>query len=123
MFGMLSVLAELQRELIATNTRKGWLPPVPAAAPAGAGPASRESRPPWLSGLYDAREKTVQQIADLFGSPAPPYTATSPERRRGTSRPVVGDEKLRCLRQVGPGRPPGRGAANGAAACPAGTTE
>jgi len=35
MFGMLSVLAELQRELIVANTATGWPPPGPGAGAAG----------------------------------------------------------------------------------------
>lgn len=54
MFGMLSVLAELQRELIVANTRDGL-----AAARARNG-----GRRPKLTG-----ERTVQQIADIFGVP------------------------------------------------------
>lgn len=69
MFGMLSVLAELQRELIVVNTMDGL-----ASARARGQVGGRRSR---LSAeqaalaqeLYDARVKTVQQIADLFGVP------------------------------------------------------
>jgi DNA invertase Pin-like site-specific DNA recombinase len=69
MFGMLSVLAELQRELIVANTRDGL-----AAARAR---GRLGGRPPRLSAhqvelaqqMYDAGDKTVQQIADIFGVP------------------------------------------------------
>ena len=69
MFGMLSVLAELQRELIVANTRDGL------AAARARGRAG--GRPPRLTAeqvalaqeLYDAGERTVQQIADLLGVP------------------------------------------------------
>lgn len=67
MFGMLSVLAELQRELLVANTRDGL-----AAARAR---GRTGGRPPKLSAeqvqhaqrLYDAGEHTVAQIADLLG--------------------------------------------------------
>ena len=69
MFGMLSVLAELQRELIVANTRDGL-----AAARAR---GRRGGRPPKLSPdqaalaqrLYDAGEHTVAQIAAMLGVP------------------------------------------------------
>ncbi len=67
MFGMLSVLAEFQRELISANTRDGL-----AAARAR---GRRGGRPPALSptqaaharGLYDAGQHTVAEIAGLLG--------------------------------------------------------
>jgi len=69
MFGMLSVLAELQRELIVANTRDGL-----AAARAR---GRRGGRPPRLTPdqvalaqrLYDAGEHTVAQIAGMFTVP------------------------------------------------------
>ncbi len=69
MFGMLSVLAELQRELIVANTRDGL-----AAARAR---GRRGGRPAKLSPdqvalaqrLYDAGEHTVAQIAAMFTVP------------------------------------------------------
>jgi len=69
MFGMLSVLAELQRELIVANTRDGL-----AAARAR---GRRGGRPPKLTPdqvalaqrLYDAGEHTVAQIAGMLTVP------------------------------------------------------
>ncbi|GAA5200717.1 hypothetical protein GCM10023346_43450 [Arthrobacter gyeryongensis] len=69
MFGMLAVLAELQRELIIGNTRDGL-----AAARA---PGKSEGRRPKLTPdqanhaeqLYDAGSHTVQRIADLLQVP------------------------------------------------------
>ncbi|MFC8529245.1 recombinase family protein [Nocardia sp. NPDC057227] len=68
MFGMLSVLAEFQRELIVANTHDGL-----AAARAR---GRRGGRPPKLSAdqaalaqrLYDEGNHTVQQIADIVGA-------------------------------------------------------
>jgi hypothetical protein len=45
MFGMLSVLAELQRELIVANTNDASRPRGPEAPSAGAGPSSPRTRP------------------------------------------------------------------------------
>ncbi len=69
MFGMLSVLAELQRELIVANTRDG----LSAARVRG----RRGGRPPRLTPdqvalaqrLYDAGEHTVAQIAGMLDVP------------------------------------------------------
>jgi len=69
LFGMLSVLAELQRELIVVNTMDG----LAAARARGRIGGRRAKLTPDQAALaqqlYDAREKTVQQIADIFGVP------------------------------------------------------
>jgi DNA invertase Pin-like site-specific DNA recombinase len=65
MFGMLSVLAELQRELIVANTMDG----LASARAGGRRPRLSEGQAALAQELYDARVKTVQQIADLFGVP------------------------------------------------------
>lgn len=69
MFGMLSVLAEFQRELIAANTRDGL-----AAARARGRKGGRPSKlsPDQIAlaqRLYDAGENTVAQIADMLKVP------------------------------------------------------
>jgi len=69
MFGMLSVLAELQRELIVSNTNDGL-----ASARARGRVGGRRARltpdqAALAQKLYDEREKTVQQIADIFNVP------------------------------------------------------
>ncbi|MGW6694800.1 recombinase family protein [Rhodococcus sp. NPDC054953] len=115
MFGMLSVLAELQRELIVANTRDGL-----AAARAR---GRKGGRPPKLTAeqiehaqrLYDAGEHTVAHIAGLLGvnrttlyghltktDSAPPDTETptattpaepeSPVRRATRACPTCGHE-------------------------------
>lgn len=69
MFGMFAVFAELQRDLIASNTCDGL-----EAARARGRKGGRKSK---LSAAqitdaqqkYDSREWTVQQIADLYGVP------------------------------------------------------
>ncbi|ABG94969.1 possible resolvase, N-terminal [Rhodococcus jostii RHA1] len=69
MFGMLSVLAEFQRELIVANTRDGL-----AAARARGRKGGRPSKlsPDQIElaqRLYDAKEHTVAQIADMLKVP------------------------------------------------------
>ncbi|MFE7212451.1 recombinase family protein [Streptomyces sp. NPDC057611] len=65
MFGMLSVLAELQRELIVANTNDG----LASARARGRRPKLTADQAELAQRLYDAREKTVQQIADMFNVP------------------------------------------------------
>lgn len=69
MFGMLSVLAELQRELIVANTRDGLAAARARGRVGGRRPKLSAAQAELAQQLYDAREKTVQQIADLFGVP------------------------------------------------------
>lgn len=69
MFGMLSVLAEFQRELTVANTRDG-LAAARARGRSGGRPRRLTTQQAALAQeLYDARERTVQEIADLFGVP------------------------------------------------------
>ena len=99
MFGMLSVLAELQRELIVANTRDGL-----ATARAR---GRKGGRPSKLSGdqivlaqqLYDAGEKTVVQIAEMLSVPRTTVyghldkrsQATRAQTRSGKERTAVTD--------------------------------
>ena len=69
MFGMLSVLAELQRELIVANTRDGLAAARARGRNGGRRPKLDAEQVALAQQLYDAGEKTVQQIADLFGVP------------------------------------------------------
>jgi DNA invertase Pin-like site-specific DNA recombinase len=69
MFGMLSVLAELQRELIVANTNDGLASARARGRVGGRRPKLTADQAALAQQLYDAREKTVQQIADLFGVP------------------------------------------------------
>lgn len=69
MFGMLSVLAELQRELIIANTRDG-LNAARARGRVGGRKAKLTPEQAALAQqLYDARDKTVAQITALFSVP------------------------------------------------------
>jgi DNA invertase Pin-like site-specific DNA recombinase len=67
MFGMLSVLAELQRELIVANTNDGLASARARGRVGGRRPKLTEDQAALAQRLYDEREKTVQQIADMFG--------------------------------------------------------
>ncbi|MGW4667240.1 recombinase family protein [Streptosporangium sandarakinum] len=69
MFGMLSVLAELQRELIVANTNDGLAAARARGRVGGRRPRLTADQAALAQQLYDARTKTVQQIADLFGVP------------------------------------------------------
>lgn len=69
MFGMLSVLAELQRELIVSNTMDGLAAARARGRVGGRRPRLTADQAALAQQLYDAREKTVQQIVDLFGVP------------------------------------------------------
>ncbi|MFC8278330.1 recombinase family protein [Streptomyces sp. NPDC057271] len=69
MFGMLSVLADLQRELIVANTNDGLASARARGRVGGRRPKLTPDQAELAQQLYDAREKTVQQIADLFGVP------------------------------------------------------
>lgn len=67
MFGMLSVLAEYQRELIVANTRDGLAAARARGRVGGRRPRLSPDQAELAQQLYDARTKTVQQIADMFG--------------------------------------------------------
>lgn len=67
MFGMLAVLAELQRELIVANTRDGLDAARARGRVGGRPPRLSKDQAALAQQLYDQRDKTVQQIADLFG--------------------------------------------------------
>lgn len=69
MFGMLSVLSELQRELIVANTRDGLAAARARGRKGGRRPGLDAEQVALAQQLYDAGERTVQQIADLFGVP------------------------------------------------------
>jgi DNA invertase Pin-like site-specific DNA recombinase len=69
MFGMLSVLAELQRELIVANTRDGLAAARARGRRGGRRPRLTPHQAEVAQQLYDAGKHTVQQIADMFGVP------------------------------------------------------
>jgi DNA invertase Pin-like site-specific DNA recombinase len=69
MFGMLSVLAELQRELIVANTRDGHAAAHARGRTGGRRPRLNAGQVAIAQELYDAGDHTVQQIADLFSVP------------------------------------------------------
>ncbi len=66
MFGMLSVLAELQRELIVANTRDGLAAARARGRTGGRRPKLSPDQIALAQDLYDSGEKTVQQIAGVL---------------------------------------------------------
>jgi hypothetical protein len=66
MFGMLSVLAGLQRELIIANTRDGLAAACARGRKGGRRPKLNPDQTALAQQLYNAGDRTVQQIADLF---------------------------------------------------------
>jgi DNA invertase Pin-like site-specific DNA recombinase len=69
MFGMLGVMAELQRELILANTMDGLAAARARGRVGGRRPRLTDQQAALAQELYDKREKTVQEIADLFSVP------------------------------------------------------
>ncbi|MFJ1535459.1 recombinase family protein [Streptomyces mirabilis] len=69
MFGMLSALAELQRELIVANTNDGLASARARGRVGRRRPKLTEDQAALAQRLYDEREKTVQQIAGMFSVP------------------------------------------------------
>jgi DNA invertase Pin-like site-specific DNA recombinase len=69
MFGMLSVLAELQRELIVANTRDGLAAARARGRAGGRRPKLTPDQAALAQQLYDAGDKTVAQIAAIFKVP------------------------------------------------------
>jgi DNA invertase Pin-like site-specific DNA recombinase len=69
MFGMLAVLAELQRELILSNTHDGLATARARGRVGGRKPKMTPDQAQLAQKLYDAREHTVKQIADMLGVP------------------------------------------------------
>jgi DNA invertase Pin-like site-specific DNA recombinase len=69
MYGMFAVFAEFQRELIIANTRDGLAAARSRGRVGGRRPKLTADQAALAQQLYDAREKTVEQIAALFGVP------------------------------------------------------
>ena len=69
MFGMLSVLAELQRELIIANTKDGLAAARARGRTGGRRPKLTPDQANHAQQLYDAGDHTVQRIADLLQVP------------------------------------------------------
>jgi DNA invertase Pin-like site-specific DNA recombinase len=69
MFGMLSVLAELQRELIVANTKDGLAAARARGRIGGRRPRLTADQADGAQKLYDDGQMTIRQIADEFGVP------------------------------------------------------
>jgi DNA invertase Pin-like site-specific DNA recombinase len=81
MFGMLSVL---QRELIVANSNDGLASARARGRVGGRRPKLTADQAVLAQQLYDARDKTVQQIADLFGVPRSTVYRTPRPRQHHT---------------------------------------
>jgi len=88
MFGMLSVLAELQRELIVANTRDGLAAARARAGSAVASPSSPRSRRRSPSSSTTPEARPSPRSPPCSVSPGPPSTATSPSTRSTPRRAV-----------------------------------
>lgn len=87
LFGMLSVLTELQRELIVANTMDGLAAARACGRVGGRRPRLTQDQAALARQLYDAWEKTVLQIADLFGVPRSTVYGHFNRERTGPHRP------------------------------------
>ena len=67
MFGMLSVLAEFQRELIVANTRDGLAAARARGRKRGRRPKLTAAQVRQAQRLYDEGEHTVAEVAAMFG--------------------------------------------------------
>ncbi|MBB5158345.1 recombinase family protein [Saccharopolyspora phatthalungensis] len=68
-YRMLAAVAEFQRDLIVANTNEGLAAARARGRKGGRRPKLTEQQAELAQQLYDAREKTVQEIADLFTVP------------------------------------------------------
>lgn len=69
MYRMLAAIAEFQRDLTVANTREGLAAARARGRTGGRKPKLNAQQVELAQQLYDAREKTVAQIAALFGVP------------------------------------------------------
>ena len=68
-YRMLAAVAEFQRDLIVANTHEGLAAARARGRKGGRRPKLTAYQAELAQQLYDAREKTVQEIADLFTVP------------------------------------------------------
>lgn len=124
MFGMLSVLAELQRELIVANTRDGLAAARARGRTGGRRPKLSADQVRAAQRMYDEGEHTVAQIADIFKvkrgtlyghldkaslgarpraakTAAPPAGAIAIPTPPTTNPPSENDQRLRPPRRLG----------------------
>jgi hypothetical protein len=76
MFGMLSVLAELQRELIVANTRDGLAAARARGRKGGGAPSSTPAKPYWPNSSMTAATAPCSRSPTSSASPAQRSTAT-----------------------------------------------
>jgi transposase-like protein len=82
MFGMLSVLAELQRELIVANTRDGLAAARARGRNGGRRPRLTPDQVTTAQRLYDEGDHTVAKIADILGVTRHPLRPPRQNHRR-----------------------------------------
>ena len=101
MFGMLSVLAELQRELIIANTRDGLASARARGRIGGRRPKLNAEQAQHAQQLYDDGQHTVQQIADLLRVPRTTIyghlNKTATGRRTASASASAQQPRRRCL--------------------------
>ena len=87
MFGMISVLAELQRELIVANTRDGLAAARARGRNGGLRPKLNPEQVALAQQLYDAGEKQSSRSQTSSGRRAPPSTGTSTPSALASGQP------------------------------------
>jgi DNA invertase Pin-like site-specific DNA recombinase len=106
MFGMLSVLAELQRELIVANTRDGLAAARARGRNGGRRPKLSPAQAAHAQQLYDGRRHTVAQIAALLGVPRTTVYGHLNRAADGSpaARPMISDVTIPADRPAVPRR-------------------
>jgi hypothetical protein len=104
MFGMLSVLAELQRELILANTRDGLAAARARGRKGGRRPRLNTEQVALAQQLYDAGDHTVQQSRPL--QRAPHHRLRAPRQRKQREAPGHSPQTEEPRRRTSPLRRP-----------------
>jgi DNA invertase Pin-like site-specific DNA recombinase len=89
MFGMLSVLAEFQRELILANTRDGLSAARARGRTGGRRPVSTPSRSPSHKSSTTSATTASSRSPTSSACPAPPSTGTSTTQARASAQPFT----------------------------------
>ncbi|RBM22444.1 recombinase [Prauserella sp. PE36] len=108
MFGMLSVLAEFQRELIVANTRDGLAAARARGRQGGRRPRLTPAQVRQAQRLYDEGEHTVAEIAAMFGVPRSTVYGHLDKTTIGT-RPKAARRSAATAAERTPSTPPARG--------------
>ncbi|WP_308343404.1 helix-turn-helix domain-containing protein [Streptomyces sp. MK37H] len=97
------MLAELQREPIVANTNDGLASARARGRVGGRRPKLTADQAELAQQLYDAREKTVQQIADMFNVPRSTVYGHLDKTRQDQDRapPAEEDRRREALKATG----------------------